>query len=106
MGSREIRVGKNEARFREINEAVERLTPIKARSIQIICECAREQCVYMLEVTRDAYEAVRQSSTEFIVCRGHQMPEFEHVVSDHGDFLVVAKVGDAGAVAEQLDPRT
>src|SRR5689334_2869011 len=106
MGWREIRVGKNEARFRDINESVERLTPIKARSIQIVCECAREGCVYLVDVDRDAYEAVRQTPTEFIVGRGHQMPEFERVVSDHGEYLIVEKFGDAAAVAEQLDPRT
>src|SRR5690349_17305673 len=106
MGSQEIRVGKNEAHFREINESGERLTPSKSQSIQIVCECAREGCVYLIDVDRDAYEAVRRTSTEFIVGRGHQMPEFERVVSDHGDYLIVEKFGDAAAVAEQLDPRT
>jgi hypothetical protein len=106
MASQEIRVGKNESRFREINESVERLTPIKAHSIQIVCECAREQCVYLIDVERDAYEAVRRTSTQFIVGRGHEMPEFERVVSNHGEYLVVEKLGDAAAVAEQLDPRT
>jgi hypothetical protein len=37
--------------------------------------------------------------------RGHQLPEFETVVEERSDYVVVEKRGAAGEAAEQLDER-
>jgi len=36
---------------------------------------------------------------------GHELPEFERVVEQES-YYVVQKIGDAGEVAERLDPRS
>ena len=51
------------------------------------------------------YEAVRSYGARFIVADGHQLDEIERVVAGNGHFVVVEKVGEAGALASRDDPR-
>jgi hypothetical protein len=102
----ERRLGRNEALFREANEAIERgLWPEQENQlVRFRCECAG-QCGQPVQLSPREYEQVRQSGRLFIVLEGHEIDEVEEVVERRPGYLIVRKVGASGAVAEELDPR-
>lgn len=101
------RVARNEDLFREANEAIERgLWPgDEHRAVRFVCECARVDCGRMVELSLDDYERVRANPKRFVLAPGHQLPEFETVVEERPEYVVVEKNGGAGEAAAQLDPR-
>jgi hypothetical protein len=104
---REALVAANEAVHRRINEAIERgRWPGEDDAIAFRCECARTGCTDMLELTRAAYERLREHPRRFAVLHGHEDPTVEDVVETHAGHLVVEKRGHAGAVAQASDPRS
>jgi hypothetical protein len=106
MASREERVVRNEDRFRQTNEGIEHLTPESARTFQIFCECADPNCLRLIEIEHATYHEVRSHSLRFMVAEGHQLPEFETVVSETDGILIVQKhPGAAADTARDLDPR-
>ena len=104
----ERRVGRNQALFRQTNEAIEQgLWPGDRReSVRFRCECARLDCHEVVEVTIAEYESVRAFSRRFLVRPGHEAPEVERVIERHDGWTVVEKTGVAGYVAAQVDPRS
>lgn len=104
---KERRVAKNQSLFREANER-EKENNDSGLWLAFACECADETCAEQMELTPEEYEQVRAIPTHFIVRPGeeHIVPEVERVVERRQRYWVVEKVGEAGAVAEQLDPRT
>jgi hypothetical protein len=52
------------------------------------------------------YQRVRANPRWFMVVPGHQHPELEVVVETQPGYLVVEKVDQAGAKAEETDPRS
>jgi hypothetical protein len=102
------RVALNEARFREVNEAIERgLWPGEEDSLTAFrCECARPDCNRLVSITRREYELVRAHSRRFLVLPGHENPEVETVVKACPDYLVVEKRKQAGRLADASDPRS
>jgi hypothetical protein len=104
---REVRLARNESRFRKVNEAIasgRRLRDVDAR-LPVVCECGQLGCNDVLSLTVAEYEAVRHSGRRFILRPGHEDPDVEVVVSEAGDHVVVEKTGDAGEAAEDEDPR-
>lgn len=100
------RVARNEALFREANEAIERgLWPGEGHQVRFRCECAALDCAQTVELKLGEYERVRANPSRFVLVPGHQLPEFETVVEEGPDYVVVEKRGKAGEVAERLDPR-
>jgi hypothetical protein len=101
------RIGRNEALFREVNEAIERgLWPGEDEApVRFRCECARFDCDMMVELRVREYERVREHPRRFFVLVGHEVPDVEEIVEMHGDYVVVEKRGQSGAVARELDPR-
>lgn len=96
---RQRRLASNEARFREINEALEeelRRLCADDELVSFVCECARPDCREAVELTCDEYAAVRADPTHFAVRPGHELQSVERVISDHGRYRLIAKV-DAGA---------
>jgi hypothetical protein len=102
----EERVGRNESVFREINERAEEISTAVEGPPVFICECARIECTERLDVPLDIYEQVRARSRHFLVAPGHERLEYERVVDQGDGWLVVTKIGVAGDVAEDEDPRT
>ena len=102
----ERRAAKNEVLFRELNER-ERESNHNALWLAFVCECADTTCADQIELTPEEYEKVRKNSTHFAVVAGerHVVGEVERVVEKRHRYWVVEKVGEAAAVAEQLDPR-
>jgi hypothetical protein len=108
LDEREQRIGLNEALFREVNEAVSGIREqFASPTFEIVCECGDSACTDRIELTRDEYEAVRDESDQFAVRYGHEIPDIERVVSEHRDYVVVAKVSPAAPdLAERTDPRS
>jgi hypothetical protein len=101
------RTARNEAIFREINEGIRRgRWPGEEDSITSFrCECASLGCTEMLELSFRDYEQIRNHPRRFIVHPGHERPNVEVVVDAYPTYLIVQKVGEAGEVAEETDPR-
>lgn len=104
--SSEERVGRNESIFREINERAEEIGTAVEGPTEFLCECARIDCTERIAVSVDVYERVRARSRRFLVVPGHEQLEFERVVDQGNGWIVVTKIGIAGVVAEDEDPRT
>ena len=98
------RVARNEAAFRKVNEAIEAGRRTRDGLLGFVCECGRLGCNEIIELTVSEYEAVRADARQFAVRRGHET-EAERVLETHERYVVVAKRGRAGEVAEFTDPR-
>ena len=101
---RSQRAGENEAAFRAVNERVEQLT--ECAEGEFVCECVRLDCAERLIVPVEEYERARSHGDRFIVAAGHEDRRFERVIDQGRGWLVVEKIGEAGQVAEETDPRT
>ncbi len=103
----ERRLARNEALFRETNEAIERgqWRDDPAKRVRFRCECSRLDCNEAVEITLARYEQVRQSPRRFVVVGGHEMPEIETVVSREDGCAIVEKRDVAGETAAAADPR-
>jgi hypothetical protein len=101
------RIGQNESVFREINERIElgQWPGEPDAPVAFRCECASLGCNLLIEVRLRDYERVRADPRRFIVASGHELPGVETVVEQAAGYVVVEKVGRAGEVAEQSDPR-
>jgi hypothetical protein len=103
----ERRLARNEALFRETNEAIERgqWRDDPGKLVRFRCECSRLDCNEAVGVTLARYEEVRQSPRRFMLAVGHEIPEIETVVSREDDYVIVEKRSAAGETAEATDPR-
>jgi hypothetical protein len=100
----EERVARNEAAFRKVNEAIEQGRQTREGLVGFVCECGRLGCNEIIELTLSEYEAVRADAQRFGVRHGHQTGP-EVVLETHERYLVVAKRGSAGDIAEFSNPR-
>ena len=106
MGSREERVGKNEALFREVNERIREITTWDTGA-EFLCECGDPDCTQPIVMTVEEYEAVRSRPTRFVIVPGHEVPDLERVVERTDRFAVVEKLpGKPTTIAVETDPRT
>ncbi|MGH3105551.1 MAG: hypothetical protein ACRDN6_15780 [Gaiellaceae bacterium] len=107
---RDVRLGLNEALFRDVNERLAELGEKFARPDErtdFICECARPDCTERIAMTLAEYEGVRADGRRFLVRPGHVALEVETVVSEHEEYAVVEKRDpEAAEVAAALDPRS
>jgi hypothetical protein len=104
----QVRTARNEAIFRDVNEALraghwpgDEDAPITFR-----CECGELGCSRMIDLTAREYERIRANPRRFFVARDHHIPEAESVVERHDSHLVVQKQAQAGRIAEATDPRS
>jgi hypothetical protein len=105
------RRARNEALFREVNERVEEVSSRFSYDDDsdltgFVCECSREDCAELVEITETEYEAVRSDPRRFLVRLGHEDLKVDRVVERHPRFLVVEKFGQAGEIAIERDPRS
>jgi hypothetical protein len=106
--SREERLARNEAFFRDINERIREAVGTQGADghvYEFICECSDPACVERVSMTTAEYERIRSEGNRFVLAVGHDMASIEDVVAANADHVVVEKVGTAGAVAQSLDPR-
>ncbi len=106
-GSHE-RLARNEAVFRDVNEAIRsgRWPGEDQAHGAFRCECAQLGCNELIDLSVDEYERVRSNANLFVLAPGHQRPDIEAVLEDHGRYLVVEKRGEGRRVAERTDPRS
>jgi hypothetical protein len=106
--SREQRLARNEALFREVNERIADVSSSYelGDSLEFLCECASQDCLDAIPIVRADYERVRSEPDRFLVMAGHENLEIERVLERRDGYVVVAKIGEAGAVAEATDPRS
>jgi hypothetical protein len=100
---RKEQAGHNEALFREVNENIAKLESqlaSDAESLPVICECAVADCTIQLEIGLAEYANVRKHPDWFIVARGHERQNIEHVVAEGPEYVIVEKLGIAAAAAD------
>jgi hypothetical protein len=97
----------NEGLAREVNEAIERgqWPGEEDARASFRCECAARDCNILIEITPREYNEVREHPRRFVVAPGHEMPEFEDVITRAENYCVVEKRDEAGLLAEETDPR-
>jgi hypothetical protein len=96
---RELRAAQNQMLFRSRNEQMIELgeavggPPVE---LDFVCECADEGCMDRIRLSALQFLAVESDKNQFIVVRGHEMPEVEDVIAERENFLIVSARG-AGA---------
>jgi hypothetical protein len=107
--TREERVARNEALFREVNERIREVNengPSVAET-EFVCECGDSECTVPVSLTQVEYEEVRREPTHFAVLPGHVVPDIEVVVARNDRFAVVRKNDpQAARIAAREDPRS
>lgn len=102
---REIRAARNQSLFRAVNEKLSGLSAAlesAGETFVVACECADTSCLEMLEIAPQEYIAVRESPRRFVVLTGHIYPDVERVVDEGAQYVVVEKLAEAGAAAEEF----
>ena len=100
------RRARNEAIFRQANEAIrraERLLRPALPSVPFICECPDTSCRHLVRMRLEDYEAVRAHPERFVVVPGHE--DSATVVERAEGWHVIEKDGREGEVARETDPR-
>jgi hypothetical protein len=103
-----VQAAKHQSLFREVNERVKTLSTKRWEhlpTIDFICECADAECSALVALSVSEYEAIRATSTRFLVAAEHPHPDIEIVVAKNDRFWTVEKIDDGRACAEALDPR-
>jgi hypothetical protein len=106
---RQVRAARNQSKWRDINELALTNRRENSNFRSFACECADESCSEELSLTLEEYEAVRRRPDHFVVKIGHVVPDVERVVTNGADgtrYQIVEKLGAAGRVAAERDPRT
>ena len=98
---------RNEEVFRDVNDRIDagadRLQV--ATPLPFHCECSNASCVEKITVAPEEYKRVVDERFHFMVIPGHENSEVERIVSEHSDFLVVEKIGEARAQIERDHPQ-
>jgi hypothetical protein len=110
MSSREERIARNEALFREVNERIKQVhagtgDPGLRDTFAVLCECGDQNCIEEIQVTPQEYEQVRSDPRQFVIVPGHGIPEVEEVVDAGEGFEVARKHVEEAEIAERTDPR-
>ena len=88
--------------YREVNEQILSIQgsigdPL---SVQIVCECG-QGCGDKILVEAASYLRVRGDAAHFLVAADHHVPEVDHMVEDHGSWLLVEAFGLAAEIARK-----
>jgi hypothetical protein len=105
MDERERRIAENEVLFNAVNDQIlslgEALPNDGAAPFSIICECGDADCTERIELEPSAYQEIRLQPAQFVVRRGHEIPDTEHVIDEGADYLVVEKDEPLKTVLEE-----
>ncbi len=100
------RAAQNEVLFREANEKL----GIKRQDLELggatpfLCECGDSSCTELVRLSLEQYEHVRARANRFLVAPGHD-EENARQVEEHDGYAIIEKVGLAGRIAEEENPR-
>ena len=106
--SREERVARNEALFREVNERIKQVNEeLAGLASEYLCECGDADCTQPISLTVVEYEDVRREPTHFAIIPGHSDATVEQVIAQNERFAVVEKTEpDAARIVIRKDPRS
>jgi hypothetical protein len=108
VDTRQKRVAKNEALFRQVNERIAEVQDSleAGERTDFLCECGDDDCTAPVSLTLAEYEEIRSNPTHFVVAHGHGTIDVERVVEENERYSVVEKFrGEAERVALESDPR-
>ena len=92
---------RSELLFREVNERIFDIAESEGEELEVLCECGDESCISTLVIAVRDYMRVRQETSRFVVCDGHELGDIERVVERTPEYLVVEKVGRAREVVNR-----
>ena len=92
-------IGRNEVLFRQVNERLDPQEADPQAPIAFLCECGQLGCTETVILSQGDYQAVRVDFERFLLIPGHQVPEVETVIEDHGHYVVAVKQGIAAQAA-------
>jgi hypothetical protein len=101
------RVARNDSAFRKANDGIEAAAAnhgFYGGPVPLLCECAEPRCTEIIRLTREQYAHVRSNDRWFAHAIGHE-PEIDgavKLVERHEGYIVVEKIGQAGAIAAEL----
>ena len=104
-------IGETQVEFRNANEKIQASADGFAihGSIPFVCECPDRDCLELVRLSFDEYEAIRQHPTRFFNITGHERSSVEtgaeRIVAVADELTVVEKIGVAGEVAAEAYPR-
>jgi hypothetical protein len=93
MSPRENRISRSEDLFREVNAHIAELEErirVDGELMSLICECANTGCTTMIKVDVGTFQAVRTSSSRFLVAPGHER-DGEKVIGSGAGYLIIDK---------------
>lgn len=103
-------IGENEVVFREVNERLRELGEgfsLVSNTAEFVCECGQADCMERVRISLAAYEEIRSDPRRFFVIKGHELPEYERIVEEREEYLVVEKLpGGPAGIAIREDPRS
>lgn len=111
MSDQHEEIGEAQVSFRNANETIQASADNSAilGSVPFVCECPDRDCMGLVPLSFDEYEAIRQHPTRFFNITGHERSSVdagaERIVAVAGELTVVEKVGVAGEVAAEAYPR-
>ena len=92
---------RRELLFREVNERIFDIAGSESDELEILCECGDDSCISTLVITVGDYRRVRQETSRFVVCLGHELGHVERVIERTPAHLVVEKIGRAREVVNR-----
>jgi hypothetical protein len=101
----------NQSAHRRANERVVRTLFSRGFAptdqIPLMCECGAPVCREVVTLTIEVYEYVRAHPTWFLVAAGHEDEDTtrERKLGAAPGYVMVQKIGSAGAEAARRDPR-
>ena len=99
-------MAQNQTLFREVNERIAEIAgSLSNERVDAVCECGDTSCAEILPITIASYNAVRAHGDRFVLVPGHEDRAIERVLERSEQWVVVEKIGEAGDVARELDPR-
>jgi hypothetical protein len=92
---------RNTALFRQVNERIRDVSRAWGNSdaIGFLCECGNSNCVGVVELPVEDFEAIRSSPGRFLVLREHETFDGEEVVATVDGYLVVERPAEVTAAA-------
>jgi hypothetical protein len=99
------RIARNDDVFRSANERIREAAhehQVEGR-VPYICECADPECTRVIPLDPNEYAELRSNPRWFLSAPDHDaVADAARVVAQRERYLIVEKVGRAGAVAESL----
>jgi hypothetical protein len=105
---RALKLALNESAHRKRNERFISAAPNRRfERVAFVCECGAPICREDVILTIEEYEHIRAHPTWFLVAAGHEDTDrtLERIVDAERGYVVVEKIGAAGAEAARRNPR-